>query len=55
VPAYRRLTRWHDPCHLVACPDVAVGGGLSVLLFNVLFRLGLSSEADPDEEERARN
>ena len=34
---------------------LAVGGGLSVVLFNVLFRLGLSSEADREEEERARN
>ncbi len=34
---------------------MAVGGGLSVVLFNVLFRLGLSSEADREEEERARN
>ena len=33
---------------------MAVGGGLSVILFNVLFRLGLSSEADREEEERAR-
>jgi hypothetical protein len=33
---------------------MAVGGGLSVVLFNVLFRLGLSSEADRDEEEQAR-
>jgi hypothetical protein len=34
---------------------MAVGGGLSVVLFNVLFRLGLSSEADREEEERARD
>lgn len=34
---------------------LAVGGGLSVVLFNVLFRLGLSSEADREDEERARN
>ncbi len=34
---------------------LAVGGGLSVVLFNVLFRLGLASEADREEEERARN
>lgn len=34
---------------------LAVGGGLSVVLFNVLFRLGLSSEADRLEEERARD
>jgi hypothetical protein len=33
---------------------MAVGGGLSVVLFNILFRLGLSSEADREEEERAR-
>jgi hypothetical protein len=34
---------------------MAVGGGLSVVLFNVLFRLGLSSEADRAQEERARD
>jgi hypothetical protein len=34
---------------------LAVGGGLSVVLFNVLFRLSLSSEADREEEEQARN
>jgi hypothetical protein len=34
---------------------MAVGGGLSVVLFNVLFRLGLSSEADREEEEQARD
>jgi hypothetical protein len=34
---------------------LAVGGGLSIVLFNVLFRLGLSSEADREEEEWARN
>ena len=33
---------------------MAAGGGLSVVLFNALFRLGLSSEADRDEEEQAR-
>jgi hypothetical protein len=33
---------------------MAVGGGLSVILFNVLLRLGLSSEADREDEERAR-
>jgi hypothetical protein len=33
---------------------IAAGGGLSVVLFNALFRLGLSSEADRDEEEQAR-
>jgi hypothetical protein len=34
---------------------MAVGGGLSVILFNVLFRLGLSSELDREEEEQARD
>jgi hypothetical protein len=34
---------------------MAVGGGLSVVLFNVLFRLGLSSEADRAQEEQARD
>jgi hypothetical protein len=33
---------------------IAAGGGLSVVLFNALFRLGLSSEADRGEEEQAR-
>ena len=33
---------------------MAVGGGLSVLLLNFLFRLGVSSEADREEEEQAR-
>lgn len=33
---------------------MAVGGGLSVVLFNLLFRLGISSEADRAEEEQAR-
>jgi hypothetical protein len=33
---------------------MAVGGGLSVLLLNALFRLSVSSEADRDEEEQAR-
>ena len=33
---------------------MAVGGGLSIVLFNVLFRLSVSSEADREEEERAR-
>ena len=33
---------------------MAAGGGLSVVLFNFLFRLGLSSEADRDEEQQAR-
>jgi hypothetical protein len=34
---------------------MAVGGGLSVLLLNFLFRLGVSSEADREEEEQARS
>lgn len=34
---------------------MAVGGGLSVLLLNLLFRLSVSSEADRAEEERARD
>ncbi len=34
---------------------MAVGGGLSVVLINFLFRLSLSSEADRAEEERARD
>lgn len=33
---------------------MAVGGGLSVVLFNVLFRMALSSEEDRAQEERAR-
>jgi hypothetical protein len=33
---------------------MAVGGGLSVVLLNFLFRLSLSSEDDRAEEERAR-
>ena len=33
---------------------MAVGGGLSVLLLNALFRLSVSSEADRDAEEQAR-
>jgi hypothetical protein len=33
---------------------MAAGGGLSVVLFNALFRLSLSSENDRDQEERAR-
>jgi hypothetical protein len=33
---------------------MAVGGGLSVVLFNCLFRLSLSSESDRAQEERAR-
>jgi len=34
---------------------MAVGGGLSVLLINVLFRLSVSSEEDRAQEERARD
>jgi hypothetical protein len=33
---------------------MAVGGGLSVLLLNLLFRLSVSSEDDRAHEERAR-
>jgi hypothetical protein len=33
---------------------MAVGGGLSVVLFNVLFRLSMTSENDRAEEQRAR-
>ena len=33
---------------------MAVGGGLSVLLLNLLFRLSVSSEDDRAQEERAR-
>lgn len=33
---------------------MAVGGGLSVMLINVLLRLGNSSESDRAEEEQAR-
>lgn len=33
---------------------MAVGGGLSVVLLNFLFRLSISSEADRAEEEQAR-
>jgi len=33
---------------------MAVGGGLSIVLFNVLFRLSISSEYDRAQEERAR-
>ena len=33
---------------------MAAGGGLSVLLLNLLFRLSVSSEGDRAEEERAR-
>ena len=33
---------------------MAVGGGLSVLLINFLFRLGVSGDRERQEEERAR-
>ena len=33
---------------------LAVGGGLSVLMINFLFRLGVSGDLERDEEERAR-
>ena len=33
---------------------MAVGGGLSVLLINFLYRLGVSGDRERDEEERAR-
>ena len=33
---------------------LAVGGGLSVLMINYLFRLGVSGDLERDEEERAR-
>lgn len=33
---------------------MAVGGGLSVLLINLLFRLSVSSNADREREEEAR-
>ncbi|HSO99386.1 MAG TPA: hypothetical protein VLP43_10575 [Solirubrobacteraceae bacterium] len=33
---------------------LAVGGGLSVLLINYLFRLGVSSNLDREQEEAAR-
>lgn len=33
---------------------MAVGGGLSVLLINFLFRLSVSSDRDREREERAR-
>jgi hypothetical protein len=35
--------------------SMAVGGGLSVVLINFMFRLSLSSEDDRAEEERARD
>ena len=34
---------------------MAVGGGLSVLLINYMYRLSLDSNRDRDEEEAARN
>jgi hypothetical protein len=34
---------------------MAVGGGLSVLLLNFMYRLSVSSELDRDREEQARN
>src|SRR5947209_15304200 len=33
---------------------MAVGGGLSVVLINVLFRLGVSGDEDREREEEAR-
>lgn len=33
---------------------MAVGGGLSVLMINFLFRLGVSGDLEREEEERAR-
>jgi hypothetical protein len=33
---------------------MAVGGGLSVLLINFLFRLGVSGDREREAEERAR-
>lgn len=33
---------------------MAVGGGLSVLLINFLFRLGVSGDRERDQEEEAR-
>jgi hypothetical protein len=33
---------------------MAVGGGLSVLMLNFMFRLSVSSESDRDREEQAR-
>jgi hypothetical protein len=33
---------------------MAVGGGLSVLLINFLFRLGVSGDREREQEERAR-
>ena len=34
---------------------MAVGGGLSVLLINFLFRLGVESDREREQEERARD
>jgi hypothetical protein len=34
---------------------MAVGGGLSVLLINFLFRLGVERDREREEEERARD
>ena len=34
---------------------MAVGGGLSVLLINFLFRLGVEGDREREEEERARD
>jgi hypothetical protein len=34
---------------------LAAGGGLSVLLLNFLFRLGVSGDLERDREEAARN
>jgi hypothetical protein len=33
---------------------LAVGGGLSVLMINFLFRLGVTGDLEREEEERAR-
>src|SRR5436305_13736840 len=33
---------------------MAVGGGLSVLLINLLFRLGVSGDRERDQEQQAR-
>ncbi|HEY2441223.1 MAG TPA: hypothetical protein VGI07_13390 [Solirubrobacteraceae bacterium] len=34
--------------------SMAVGGGLSVIMLNWLFRLGVSGDREREEEERAR-
>jgi hypothetical protein len=47
---------------LVVAPDSSryegaaafVGAGLSILALNLMFRLGVSGDADRDDEERAR-